>query len=184
MVPFLRVLYSKILISLQRRKHSERQRHTTVQAWTHHCMFSIYQCPLYPLLQTCKLKLHRPESSQVWDHLENKRGNTGHRTVLQVFGFGRFRKKKNSVRAKGAWQKKVNVSRNWSGHPCSFLPDFGWVVFGQLLPGMRWWLGWHQVFCFPLPANTNICFTSPPPFRLISNNRARLLCCPHGHPKN
>ena len=24
-------------------------------------------------------------------------------------------------------------------------PDFGWNVFGQLLPSMRWRLGWHQV---------------------------------------
>lgn len=33
--------------------------------------------------------------------------------------------------------------------------------------------------CFPSPANANICFASPPPLRPTSNNKARLLGCPH-----
>lgn len=33
--------------------------------------------------------------------------------------------------------------------------------------------------CFPSPANTNICFASPPPLRPTSNNKARLLGRPH-----
>lgn len=72
-----------------------------------------------------------------------------------------------------------NQSINWPGDCFSEsrlkliwspLPD----VFGQLLPSMRWWSGWHPESRLPSPANTNICFASPPSFHPTSNNNALL----------
>lgn len=106
--------------------------------------------------------------SPVRDYFGQTEGWPHHRTVLPVGGLGL-----REHRQKWAKADRVTLS----------MADTGRSIFGQLLPSRRRWWGWHPEHQFASPANTNICLASPPLFRPTSNNKARLLHCPHGQSK-
>lgn len=114
-------LSSLILILPQRQKNSKDQLYTTTNKQTSSRVSFIYQCPIH--LQLSDLEQSHLATIILDRQTDKLAGEKFFKRVPSVY-----------VRVKGASAK---VRESWSGHPYLSLPDFGWSVFGQLLPSMR-----------------------------------------------